>query len=339
MLLGVDYYPEQWPSHMLEADMDRILELGCNVIRIGEFAWCRMEPVENQYDFSYFDGVIAMARKKGLQVILGTPTATPPAWLIRKHPDILSQFEGGTPRAFGGRHVSCYSSVPYREHCAQIITHLAEHYKNEPAIAAWQIDNELGHEGSDQCWCPRCRAVFQNFLKEKFNGDVQALNQTYGTVFWSQEYDRFEDIPLPSPTITTHNPALRLDWESALSEESPWLPPEAYVTILGNLIENAIEGLNQSRCTTKEISVSIREGEDSLLLCVEDTGPGIPAELRETLFQRGVSTKGRSRGTGLSLVHEVVEAYHGEIRVESESGVGTSFFLSFCRENGPVDKE
>ena len=132
---------------------------------------------------------------------------------------------------------------------------------------------------------------------------------------------------------------LRLDREGALSEESPWLPPEAYVTILGNLIENAIEGLNQSRCTTKEISVSIREGEDSLLLCVEDTGPGIPAELRETLFQRGVSTKGRSRGTGLSLVHEVVEAYHGEIRVESESGVGTSFFLSFCRENGPVDKE
>ena len=182
MLLGVDYYPEQWPSHMLEADMDRILELGCNVIRIGEFAWCRMEPVETQYDFSYFDGVIAMARKKGLQVILGTPTATPPAWLIRKHPDILSQFEDGTPRAFGGRHVSCYSSVPYREHCAQIITHLAEHYKNEPAIAAWQIDNELGHEGSDQCWCPRCRAAFHNFLKEKFNGDIQALNQTYGTV-------------------------------------------------------------------------------------------------------------------------------------------------------------
>lgn len=132
---------------------------------------------------------------------------------------------------------------------------------------------------------------------------------------------------------------LRLDRESTLSEESPWLPPEAYVTILGNLIENAIEVLNQSRCTTKEISVSIREGEDSLLLCVEDTGPGISPQLRRTMFQRGVSTKGRSRGTGLSLVHEVVEAYHGEIRVESESGVGTSFFLSFCREDTPADKE
>ncbi len=132
---------------------------------------------------------------------------------------------------------------------------------------------------------------------------------------------------------------LRLDRESALSEESPWLPPEAYVTILGNLIENAIEVLNQSRSSTKEISVSIRENEESLLLCVEDTGPGIPAELRKTLFQRGVSTKGRNRGTGLSLVQEVVEAYHGQIRVESEQGVGTSFFVSFCREDPPAGGE
>ncbi|MBM6724459.1 ATP-binding protein [Pseudoflavonifractor phocaeensis] len=132
---------------------------------------------------------------------------------------------------------------------------------------------------------------------------------------------------------------LRLDRESSLSEESPWLPPDAYVTVLGNLIENAIEVLNQSRGSTKEISVSIRESGESLLLCVEDTGPGIPAALRRTLFQRGISTKGRERGTGLALVQEVVEAYHGEIRVESESGVGTSFFLSFCRGEPPAVKE
>ena len=132
---------------------------------------------------------------------------------------------------------------------------------------------------------------------------------------------------------------LRLDRESTLSEESLWLPPEAYVTILGNLIENAIEVLNQSRRATKEVSVSIRESEDSLLLCVEDTGPGISPALRQTLFQRGVSTKGRSRGTGLALVQEVVEAYHGQIRVESEPGVGTSFFVSFCREKVPEDGE
>lgn len=213
MLLGVDYYPEQWDSALIEADMDRILELGCNVIRIGEFAWHRMEPEEGRFDFSFFDGVIAMAKEKGLQVIFGTPTATPPAWLIHKHPDILSQFPDGSSRAFGGRHVSCYSSQPYREYCARIITQLAEHYKDEKTIVAWQIDNELGHEGSDQCWCPRCRAKFQHFLNKKFKGDIHALNETYGTAFWSQEYNSFAEIPLPAPTITTHNPALRLDWE------------------------------------------------------------------------------------------------------------------------------
>mgnify|MGYP000447093312 CR=1 FL=1 len=77
MLLGVDYYPEQWDTSLMEADMDRILELGCNVIRIGEFAWHRMEKQEGQFDFSYFDGVIAMAKQKGLQVIFGTPTGYP----------------------------------------------------------------------------------------------------------------------------------------------------------------------------------------------------------------------------------------------------------------------
>ena len=132
---------------------------------------------------------------------------------------------------------------------------------------------------------------------------------------------------------------LVLDRESSLRENSPWLPPDAYVTILGNLIENAIEILNQSRSSTKEISVSIRESEESLLLCVEDTGPGIPPALRQTMFQRGATSKGRGRGTGLALVQEIAEAYHGEIRVESESGVGTSFFLSFCRESSPESKE
>nr|WP_326176328.1 beta-galactosidase [uncultured Oscillibacter sp.] len=213
MLLGVDYYPEQWDPALMEADLDAIREMGGNTIRIAEFSWHLMEPEEGHYDFSFFDHVIAMAREKGLRVILGTPTAAIPAWLANRHPDILSRFENGQPRAFGGRHVYCCNSPRLYEYSEKIIRAMAGHYKDEPQIAAWQIDNEIGHEDSDLCWCPRCREAFRRFLRDKFGGDVHRLNKTYGTAFWSQEYNDFDEIPLPAPTITTHNPALRLDWE------------------------------------------------------------------------------------------------------------------------------
>lgn len=119
---------------------------------------------------------------------------------------------------------------------------------------------------------------------------------------------------------------------SALSADQDYLPPDAYVTILGNLIENAVDALNQTVRGVKEITVSLREEPGGLLICVEDTGPGLNPEVASSLFQPEVSTKGRGRGTGLSLVHEVVEAYQGDIRVESEPGVGTSFFVSFRKE-------
>ncbi len=213
MWLGVDYYPEQWDPGRMEEDLDTIVDLGCNVIRIAEFAWHRMEQSEGAYDFSFFDGAIAQAKRRGLKVILGTPTAAIPAWLARKRPDILSEFEGGRRRAFGGRHVCCYNSPALYEYSEKIIRRMVEHYRDEEAVIAWQADNELGHEGSDLCWCPRCRSAFRKYLEEKFRGDIEALNETYGTAFWSQEYNCFEEIPLPEETITTHNPALRLDWE------------------------------------------------------------------------------------------------------------------------------
>jgi beta-galactosidase len=213
MYLGVDYYPEQWDDSLLEEDLDTILELGSNVIRIGEFSWHLMEKTEGNYDFSYFDRVIAKAKEKGLSVIMGTPTATIPAWLVKKHPDILSEFEYGQKRSFGGRHVYCFHSPVMYDYTEKIVRHLVEHYKDETAIVAWQIDNEIGHEGSDVCYCPNCQRAFQKYLEKKFAGDIDRLNDIYGTTFWSQEYNSFDEIPTPKATITTHNPALRLDWE------------------------------------------------------------------------------------------------------------------------------
>lgn len=213
MWLGVDYYPEQWDASLLDADLDTIKELGSNVIRIAEFSWHLMEKKEGQYDFSFFDNVIEHAKAKGLKVIMGTPTATIPAWLAKKEPSILSEFEGGKKRSFGGRHVFCFNSPVLYEYSEKIIRKLVEHYKDEEAVVAWQLDNEIGHEGSDVCYCQQCQKAFQEFLRDKFNGDIHKLNDTYGTTFWSQEYNEFDEIPTPMETITTHNPALRLDWE------------------------------------------------------------------------------------------------------------------------------
>ncbi len=213
MLLGVDYYPEQWDEALLEDDLDNIVELGCTVIRIAEFAWHLMEKREGEFDFSFFDRVIASAKRRGLRIIMGTPTATIPAWLAAKHPNILSRFENGNERTFGGRHIYCFNSAQLYDYSERILRAMLTHYKDEEAIIAWQIDNEVGHEGSDMCYCDKCKRGFRAFLSNKFGGDIEKLNNTYGTSFWSQEYNSFEEIPIPTATITTHNPSLRLDWE------------------------------------------------------------------------------------------------------------------------------
>jgi len=215
---GVAYYPEQWDASLLEKDLDRIVVPGCDTVRIGEFCWHIMEKEEEKYDFSFFDKVIEEAKKRGLKIIFGTPTATAPAWLVKRYPEVVSKFENGQVRAYGGRHTCCYSSEIYFDRSRRIVRKLAEHYRDEKAIIAWQIDNELGHEGSDVCWCEKCVTGFRAWLKEKY-GYIAKLNEVYGTVFRSQQYNSFEEIPAPSATVTVHNPSLRLDWVRFCSDK------------------------------------------------------------------------------------------------------------------------
>ncbi|WP_424767522.1 beta-galactosidase [Paenibacillus sp. sgz302251] len=212
MYVGVDYYPEYWPVQLMDEDIEGIAELGANMVRIGEFSWHKMESEEGRFDFSFFDDVVARLKKRGLHVMFGTPTATFPAWLVKKHPSILSKDLDGNARSFGGRRQYCFNSDMYWDYSSRITRKLVEHYAGEEAIVSWQIDNEFGHEGSDMCYCPQCHTAFQSFLKRKYNGDIGRLNETYGTIFWGQTYNDFSELPLPLKTITTHNPSLQLDW-------------------------------------------------------------------------------------------------------------------------------
>lgn len=231
MLLGVDYYPEQWPENLMDEDINRMVELGVNTVRIGEFAWHLMEKQEGNYDFSFFDKVIKKLKKKNIKVIFGTPTATMPAWLVKKHPDILSKDIDGIYRSFGGRRQYCFNSDIYKEYTKKIVARLVQHYKDEENIIAWQIDNEFGHEGSDMCYCEKCLNKFREFLKEKYK-TIDNLNNTWGTVFWGQTYNDFNEIPLPLKTITVHNPALQLDYARFRSKSI-----EDYASLQVNLIK------------------------------------------------------------------------------------------------------
>jgi len=213
MHLGVDYYPEQWGLEVLEEDLQNIKELGCTIIRVGDFAWDVFEPVEGEYHFELFDQVIEKAKGYGLKVMMCTPTATMPRWLNLKYPEIMAKDEYGNAQPYGGRRGYCYNSDTYRAKALAITKEMAKHYKNNETIEVWQLDNEIGHEGSDMCYCESCHQKFIQYLKGKYN-NIDELNQRWGTSFWTQTFGSFEEIHLPKPqTYTTQNPSLRLEWE------------------------------------------------------------------------------------------------------------------------------
>lgn len=210
--LGVDYYPEQWGMELVDEDLDNIVELGANLIRIGDFAWDRFEPSEGNYDFSFFDEVIEKAKKRNLNILMCVPGATIPSWLYHAHPEIMNEDERGYRQPFGARRGHCFNNDIYVERVTSLAKKMAEHYKDEKAIVAWQVENEIGHEGSDVCYCEVCHKKFAQYLKNKYK-DINELNQRWGTSFWNQTYYDFEDIPLPKPSFVAQNPSLRLEWE------------------------------------------------------------------------------------------------------------------------------
>ena len=204
--LGVCYYPEHWPEAIWAEDAARMVETGISWVRIGEFAWSRIEPSFGDLQFDWLDRAIEVLGSAGLKVILGTPTATPPRWMLDKHPDMLAWDAQGRERGFGSRRHYDFSHDGYREECARIVDILARRYGANPHVAAWQTDNEYDCHDTVLSYSPAAERAFQNWLAETY-GTIEALNTAWGNVFWSMEYDHFEQIALPNLTVTEPNPS------------------------------------------------------------------------------------------------------------------------------------
>jgi len=200
------YYPELWPAEQIDEDIAWMKKAGLNAVRMAEFAWSRMEPVEGGYDFDWLHHVVDKLYAAGISSILCTPTATPPAWLSEKHPDILFINREGRRMGHGSRRHYCYNSPVYRDYSRKITERLAREFGNAPGLIGWQTDNEFFCH-VQECYCDTCRHKFYDWLKKRF-GTVGALNEAWGTHIWSQHYNDFNQIPLPVPAPSHHNPSL-----------------------------------------------------------------------------------------------------------------------------------
>jgi beta-galactosidase len=218
MRLGVCYYPEHWPEEWWADDARRMAEMGLSLVRIGEFAWSRIEPEPGRFDWGWLDRAVETFQAAGLGIIMGTPTATPPKWLVDLMPDMLAVNEAGAPRRFGSRRHYCFSHLGYRDHCARITRAVAERYGNHPAIVAWQTDNEYGCHDTAISYSEAAKNAFRRWLEMHYQ-TAAALNHAWGNVFWSQEYRSFDEIELPNLTVTEPNPAHVLAFRRFSSDE------------------------------------------------------------------------------------------------------------------------
>ena len=208
ILLGANYYPEDWDEELLAFDIQKMKECGFNVVRIAEFAWKRMEPAEGEYSFSWLHRIVDGMREAGIGVIMGTPTATPPSWFARKHPEALNLSSAGVRASHGGRRHCCSNNPAYLQYSEKIVERLAAEFGNDKGVIGWQIDNEIYHSPPG-CCCEHCMAAFHAHLCEKY-GNVEEVNRAWNLNLFSQAYDEIEDIP--APVNTWHNPHIQLEW-------------------------------------------------------------------------------------------------------------------------------
>lgn len=215
LLYGGDYNPEQWDPDVWREDMRLMKEAGVNIVSLGIFSWALLEPREGEYDFQWLDQVMDLLGENGIAVDLATATAAQPAWLSRKYDDVLPVTEDGTALSYGSRQAYCPNSPSYRRAAAAITEKIAHRYKDHKALAMWHINNEYACH-IKACYCGTCASEFRKWLQGRY-GSLEGVNHAWGTRFWSQNYQAWEEIPPPRKTSTFKNPSQVLDYARFMS--------------------------------------------------------------------------------------------------------------------------
>jgi beta-galactosidase len=213
VLFGGDYNPEQWPEETWLEDVRLMKQAGVNSVTLGVFSWAKIEPRPGAREFGWLDRLMDLMGGNGIGVVLATPTASPPPWMGARHPETLPRGEDGSVVWYGSRQHFCPSSPVCREYAAAITEDLAARYGDHPALRMWHINNEY----CTYCWCDGTAAHFRRWLRERYP-TLDALNDAWGTAFWSQRYDDWEEILPPRKAQYLRNPGCTLDFRRFTSD-------------------------------------------------------------------------------------------------------------------------
>ena len=215
---GGDYNPDQWINtpEIWDEDMRLMKLAGCNTMTLGIFSWSMLEPEEGVFDFAWLDTIVDKLADNGIYAILSTPTGARPAWMAQKYPEVLRVEMDRQRIKFSGRHNHCFTSPIYREKASIINRKLAERYGSHPALIAWHISNEY----SSYCHCPMCQEAFRDFLKQKYDNDLEKLNAEWWTGFWSRRFTDWSQIESPTSVNEGSLHALVIDWNRFVTHQT-----------------------------------------------------------------------------------------------------------------------
>jgi len=210
MRLGVCYYPDQWPEERWNIDAKLMHDLGLKIVRIGEFSWSKLEPQKGNYQWKWLDKIVQTCSSEGLDVVLATPTAKPPNWLLNEDPDIRVKTENTFKKVFKTNINICLNNPTYIEFTFNLVSELAKRYGGNSKIIGWQIDNKFHTDQMSQCFCDHCAKKFQQWLKDKYIS-LDKLNQDWGSIYWGESFDNWDQIRLLKSSEGYESPSYKLD--------------------------------------------------------------------------------------------------------------------------------